>query len=300
MKPLKPTLILIIGLISLTSTNLSFGQAWADANTSWFYSSPPSYGGYYTATKIADTTLTGKTCDVIDRKVFYFNSDDEMDSMRLGLSYTYFADSTVFIWNEDLQDFHTLYKLNGKVGDQWIYYGGKSQACEDASLIEITETGWINMDNQNLKYIKTKTLTGKWDYYDIIVDRIGCLNYLLPEQGCIADLPTSGAGLRCFYNNNMSYNSGIAQSCDEVTIGLKETFRNPTIQIYPNPASNHLRVTRSPDHINQQISIYSIQGQYLHSYQLDSEETIIDLTNFQTGVYVIILPDGSRSKFLKI
>jgi beta-glucanase (GH16 family) len=59
-------------------------------------------------------------------------------------------------------------------------------------------------------------------------------------------------------------------------------------EIFPNPVSDNLTI-RSVEYTNATAEIYSIHGQKMHSCILKEEDTMIDVSNFNTGVYLIVL-----------
>ena len=70
--------------------------------------------------------------------------------------------------------------------------------------------------------------------------------------------------------------------------------------VYPNPARNVLYIENGE---NTTAIIYSITGQEMGQYRLDGQLNEINVSNFESGLYVIrIIGDNnevSTQKFLK-
>lgn len=88
---------------------------------------------------------------------------------------------------------------------------------------------------------------------------------------------------------------------DEMTItflndlGMDDLNTNASISLYPNPAENQLTIeTNKPT----SIFITNILGEQLFNSQLD-QTTIVDLSNFSSGIYFVKDEMGSVIKFEK-
>jgi hypothetical protein len=79
-------------------------------------------------------------------------------------------------------------------------------------------------------------------------------------------------------------------------------FQNPErIKLFPNPVSDKLTVLNL-ENTNPTAEIYSILGQKLHSCILGKNETNIDVSNYQNGIYLVKLISESGNttyKFIK-
>ncbi len=63
---------------------------------------------------------------------------------------------------------------------------------------------------------------------------------------------------------------------------------SPKIKLFPNPVYDKLTIT-SPENTNPKVEIYSLLGQKLFSSILKDENTNIDVSNFQNGIYLVLL-----------
>jgi hypothetical protein len=64
------------------------------------------------------------------------------------------------------------------------------------------------------------------------------------------------------------------------------TINNSHFHIYPNPASKWIKVD-TDETSGGIIKIYSINGQLIHTAQIEGPSSRIDLSNFKKGVYII-------------
>ena len=62
----------------------------------------------------------------------------------------------------------------------------------------------------------------------------------------------------------------------------------PKIKLFPNPVTDKLTITHL-ENTNATVEIYSILGQKLHACVMKEEDTNIDFSNFQNGIYLVIL-----------
>ena len=68
-----------------------------------------------------------------------------------------------------------------------------------------------------------------------------------------------------------------------------ENFENfQKLKLFPNPVSDKLTILNT-ENTNPKVEIYSIIGQKLHSFILLKNETEIDVSNYQNGIYVVKL-----------
>jgi beta-glucanase (GH16 family) len=57
--------------------------------------------------------------------------------------------------------------------------------------------------------------------------------------------------------------------------------------IYPNPASDLITLKTNGNLLGSSVSVCSLLGQELETFKLNSEETTINLINYQSGIYII-------------
>lgn len=108
-----------------------------------------------------------------------------------------------------------------------------------------------------------------------------------------------------------SVNSNFVQSAMEVDYVRVYQQGSPSsvteaqeteVRLFPNPVSQQLTVEISDQEIGSSMSIYNIMGQLVETLVLNDKSTTMDVSAFQTGLYMVQLntPTGVRSaKFVK-
>lgn len=70
-----------------------------------------------------------------------------------------------------------------------------------------------------------------------------------------------------------------------------------SVQIYPNPSSDELKVSVSDHFIGQQINIYTLNGILIQQKKIDSILNIVDLSAFKGGVYLVAISNGKKNVY---
>ena len=83
---------------------------------------------------------------------------------------------------------------------------------------------------------------------------------------------------------------------------IANPIKNKDLLLFPNPATDKLNLKIAENQIGNQVTIYSILGQELNSYILNTEETILDVSHYQNGIYLLKINTNSgiqTYKFIK-
>jgi hypothetical protein len=115
----------------------------------------------------------------------------------------------------------------------------------------------------------------------------------LTTRGNIAQFILSGnpAGSGTLFVDNV-YFSDVAMA--------NQSFANTSVKIYPNPASTS--ITLENESAIESVSIYNVVGQEVKTAAPNSNTITLDISNLETGIYVIkSISEGrtSTSKFVK-
>src|SRR5690554_1634496 len=107
--------------------------------------------------------------------------------------------------------------------------------------------------------------------------------------------------LTCSFSDNQEYfNHPNYQDCYvNITLGI-ENEEALNFKIYPNPVSSNLTI-ESDQKINGAITIYDVNGKLMKSFKSDGNETKIDVSGWNDGVYFLNFEVGGRKvvkKFL--
>jgi hypothetical protein len=79
------------------------------------------------------------------------------------------------------------------------------------------------------------------------------------------------------------------------------TSDNRNVRIYPNPAYDQLNVELENSNLAE-IFIYDMQGHVVQHMLMNDTKDAIDLTNYRTGIYMILIitrEESYRTKFIK-
>ncbi len=64
-----------------------------------------------------------------------------------------------------------------------------------------------------------------------------------------------------------------------------EELGNAVFEIYPNPAKEYVRITSSSN--IEELSIFTVEGKMVYSQSVNQQETMIDVTEFNRGTYIV-------------
>ncbi|MEA3496995.1 MAG: T9SS type A sorting domain-containing protein [Bacteroidota bacterium] len=144
--------------------------------------------------------------------------------------------------------------------------------------------GWIDFVSSGKNYIYKTTDGGKW-WQKLAFDNFSCLltkfagfdtnNLILfPAYDCIYRTTNGGGENSSIFETN---NSKI----------------NKDYTIYPNPTKNTITIEcRNKNKITTKVRIYDIQGKLIKEQQLALENTVIDIKDFDKGIYFVKIKDG--------
>ena len=86
------------------------------------------------------------------------------------------------------------------------------------------------------------------------------------------------------------------------SLATGNTTKQNNLLLFPNPTKDKLNLKIAESQIGNQVTIYSILGQELNSYILNTEEIILDVSHYQNGIYLLKINTNSgiqTYKFIK-
>jgi hypothetical protein len=91
-------------------------------------------------------------------------------------------------------------------------------------------------------------------------------------------------------------------SADCSTMGLEESSNeiNPSMDIYPNPATNEFTMRLNSELENRKMEIYNLMGEVILTQKLYSYLQMIDINQFSPGVYIIKVNDLNKTYTKKL
>ncbi|MCL9808538.1 T9SS type A sorting domain-containing protein [Flavobacterium luminosum] len=82
-----------------------------------------------------------------------------------------------------------------------------------------------------------------------------------------------------------------------VTLSMSEQNLS-TFTVYPTKVRDHLFI--KGEEMVQAIELYDISGRQVLKERINSDNYVLDMSNFQTGVYIVKLTNNDKSKTLKV
>jgi len=271
-------------------------------NKQWNVMDASGFGWVVTKTYMYKTT--GKDT-IIESKLY--SIIEKYDSLSNHISYVFAredSDGNFFarIWspfNTDIEDV-LLYDFSLEVGDTFSLHNNI-----DFVVVSIDSITLSNNERRKIWNFEAANWTDKCNYYPDYDDRwiegIGSINGIF-SPGCVSY--TDYLRLLCFYdNNNILYQHSIDENCFVSSVGINEDSLDVQIQIYPNPASNHITIeTTANQHLPYQLEIFDITGRIVHSEVLSESKTLININMLHSGMYFAKIQQGSHvqlKKFIK-
>lgn len=168
------------------------------------------------------------------------------------------------------------------------------------------ETSCMYGDAQYQDHYKVDVLntnTGSWNtIWDAVYQPAWLNNFEEPVSLDLSDYQGQNIRLRWRAHNNGSDVLTYSWFIDNVRVIATDTVTQSVNEIsfetsiYPNPADNMLIINAEED--MQNISIYNILSVKVMEMVINNKETIIDLSNLESGMYLIEI-QGKNEKIIK-
>jgi hypothetical protein len=68
----------------------------------------------------------------------------------------------------------------------------------------------------------------------------------------------------------------------------------PGLEIFPNPAKEQLNIVCPGVEIGTMVQVYNIKGQKVLSVDMSQDHLILDMTNFNKGIYFVKISNNSK------
>lgn len=241
-----------------------------------------------------DTLINGQPCSRIERMRFYQVMDSPVYTDSLTDLYTYSDSGIVWMFDPQLNDFDTLYDLNAFPGDSWqLIHLPEPASLGQSFSLTVLDTGHINIDGNSLRWLSVQYDFGNlWSdqiFLDTLIERIGSIDwYMLPYS-----LPNGatdageGGPLRCYHDNETSYQRPSVETCD-LPLGVMEHVARPMLLIWPNPGTDCLTIRMPVGEKLQGVLVRDALGRIcLHESPLVENEIVLDTERLPHGCYSI-------------
>ncbi len=143
----------------------------------------------------------------------------------------------------------------------------------------------------------------EWTFKDINLppkseDENGSMGYLKFEVQLKDGLPIdteipNKAAIYFDFNSPVITNKVVSRITDAAT-SVDETLNNPGVQIYPNPASETVTITRQNSG-RARLEIHSQLGECLLATELSGTSQVLDLSGLAAGSYLLRITEGEAS-----
>lgn len=122
--------------------------------------------------------------------------------------------------------------------------------------------------------------------------------------GLIKQIHQSPAWPQIDYQYYLKYYKKGTVSCgtpDLTTVGIKEPLKKVAdFFIYPNPVESTFTLQNESPYDNFQCSLQNLQGQIIMTINLRGETNRIDISNFEGGIYQLVIKTGDEISTIKI
>ena len=241
-----------------------------------------------------DTVMQGKRPKVIVRSNTHYDRDTVTE---ISHEYIYEENGFVYWWNNELEEFTTLYNLNANVGDEWEIKIGTESLTMHVDAVE-------NYEYEGRTYRMLHVSDSNDLFSGDIVCGIGHLSSFFPERLMNRGKGYRVEGMRCYWvERELIFKYG-DRDCDEVYEQLHNGVEdNPsagsgTFVVYPNPTNGILTIHHSAFSIpNSEFRITNLMGQTLLQGPITDEIQKINIESLPAGMYFITFA-GETRKFV--
>ncbi len=77
-------------------------------------------------------------------------------------------------------------------------------------------------------------------------------------------------------------------------VGFEDLEPDLLIEVFPNPAQDHLMLTSDQLLNDANIQLYDAKGSLVYDHALEGTEHTIDFNSYQTGTYYLKVSNGNR------
>ncbi len=216
----------ILFLLLIASISVGAQKEWAPIGTTWYYDFYAQEAtGYVKIESFKDTVVASKPCRFLLITESAYEYPGVYKTYKLDSLITYQEGDKVFLFNNN--KFVLIYDFNPTVGDIWDltdvpnYFNFSTispnpyhPACPGGKIV-VDSIKTMTFENQSFKAIYTSPYqNSQKHYFGVIVEGIGCLNYLLPLDICNRpmDIPAAG-NIRCYNTSGFSHSWSL-KACD--------------------------------------------------------------------------------------
>ncbi|MEI6755313.1 MAG: T9SS type A sorting domain-containing protein [Paludibacter sp.] len=292
-------------ILFFISSNCFSQKEWASIGTIWHYNiNNIGETGYLKIESQKDTLVEGKVCKLLQSTKTTYAMPGIYQKQYIESLITYQDNDKIYIYQHNA--FLLLYDFNPSIGDIWDVWGiwneyntrntsyqqSDTTACP-AGRVRVDSVKNISLNNKQLKAIYTSPYhNSSMQYSGVIIEQIGCLDYLLPISKCNFHIDSEYPGpIRCYNSSDFSY-SWFNKDC-EYTTGIGNVRIGELTNVFPNPSNGLFNIKIKKQEIVYPIHILvtSIMGQEVFSILIDSPIYQLQLGVLDKGVYLLSIND---------
>lgn len=278
---MKKFFVLVPALFSVAG---STAQVWCPPGATWHHGwFTFTETGYVTTVYGADTLINGTPSQKLlpEKHIYDFVSQSYVDQALPAL-FTAVDQDMVSIWTGS--DFDTLYRLNAIPGDSW-----QVPLTFDPVNLLVNDTGTIVVDGLSLRYLAVEYSPG--GFQDTIVERTGSWRVFFDASLSLGlDAPISR--LRCYEDQDISYSSGAAPTCDFV-LAIGSGMEVWSVRPYPNPGTEQVSVVLAQ---GGTLDISDAFGRLMATWPMQPGQNTISTVGWSPGHYSFLLRSGAQLK----
>ena len=247
-----------------------------------------------------DTTIQDKRPKVIVRSNTQYDKDAHTEVTH---EYILEVGNRVYWWNNDLQEFTTLYDYNAEAGDEWEIKVGT-----ESIVVHVDSVGIFEYQGMSHKMLHISDAGNIFDG-DIVVG-FGHMTSFFPERLMNQGKGLRVDGLRCYWvEEALLYHNGEVD-CDAVHSELQDVNEDGpatpstglgALVVYPNPVNGILFIETksvvSPS-APTEYRITNFMGQTVQTGNITTEAQQVDITKLPAGMYFINVGEQTV-KFVK-
>lgn len=273
----------------LSIPGLLNAQNWCPAGATWTYTLSNSWTieGFARFTYAGDTTINGDTCQFI---LAHYQGYDHALAQPFFYEgaplFTKVSGGLVSI--RTTTGFDTLYNFNAVPGDHWRVT--MDDGSEGAAVVQITDTGTVQVDGMALRFVSTGT--------DTMMERLGGLNtFMLPWVGAMLD--AAHGSLRCYADTELNYFAPTWPFGCESLLGVSAIDGSAPVSLFPNPGTDHFILSLEPG--VHAISLFDMAGREVLTARVNAANVRIETSQLPAGLYAIKLDEARRPlRWLKL
>ena len=269
--------------------------------TEWYYEIKHITGDvtYQHLEYATDTAINSRRVKIITETNTMYDKSEWVD-----YEYIYEDGDRIYWWNKETEAFTLLYDFGAEVGDEWVIDGGWYSIT-----VHVDAAHTVTYKSETYRVLSVSDpshlFTG-----DIICG-IGHTKSFFPETPIAKDYEVDG--LRCYWQDGELVLTMGQEDCDAVYNSIHTELNEnakTTFTVYPNPATNQLVITLTPNTVIPSITkshnpvipptfhLANLLGQTVASGLLTSNPHQIDVQSLPSGMYFLTIANQTQKIIL--